>query len=400
MSRDRSLITRWPLVALLLLSLLMLPLLDGCRSSGQATPTATKTPKTTATAEAATATPRPPTATPTPAVTPTPRPSATPTPVPPTATPTPTPDLYARPEDVNPLTGLVVDDPAKLQRRPLFVLINNDPPARTVHYGFGEAELVYEFIMEGRAVTRFTAVFLAGESEQIGPVRSARLINFYLTPQYGGALVASGAGQDVRWWLKHKMAAPYLDIDLDDPGNNVYSYSLGTDYRTRMQTSTDRLRRWLTDWDVESAPKLPGFLFSDTTPSGASGQSVTIDFPATVAWTYDTASGRYLRSMDGVPHLDAATDQQLSATNVIIQTMTHEPTDYVEDSLGTTSIRIISVGEGSVTILRDGVSITGTWRAGDSATPQFFDAGGNPIRLKPGNAWIEVVEATVAVGVE
>jgi len=152
MSRDRSLITRWPLVALLLLSLLMLPLLDGCRSSGQATPTATKTPKTTATAEAATATPRPPTATPTPAVTPTPRPSATPTPVPPTATPTPTPDLYARPEDVNPLTGLVVDDPAKLQRRPLFVLINNDPPARTVHYGFGEAELVYEFIMEGRAV--------------------------------------------------------------------------------------------------------------------------------------------------------------------------------------------------------------------------------------------------------
>jgi hypothetical protein len=84
---------------------------------------------------------------------------------------------------VNPLTGLVVDEPTKLQRRPLFVVINNDPPARSLHYGFAEAELVYEFIMEGRAVTRFTAVFLAGESERIGPVRSARLINFYLTPQ-------------------------------------------------------------------------------------------------------------------------------------------------------------------------------------------------------------------------
>jgi hypothetical protein len=314
--------------------------------------------------------------------------------VPPTETATPTPEIYVRPENENPLTGLPVDDPALLQRRPLFVVINNDPPARSVHFGFDEAELVYEYIMEGRAVTRFSAVYLASESKQIGPVRSARLINFYLTPQYGGALVASGAGQDVRWWLKHKMEAPYLDIDLDDPGNNVYSFSIGTDYRTRMQTGTSMLRQWLEDWDVEADPELTGFVFDAEAPSGSPGQSVAIDFPAEVTWTYDPASGRYLRSMDGDPHVDAGTGEQVSAANVIIQTMAHEPTDYVEDSLGTTSIRILSVGEGEATILRDGVSIEGSWRAGDMETPEFLDSAGDPIPLKPGNSWIEVVDKT------
>jgi hypothetical protein len=308
--------------------------------------------------------------------------------------------VVARAENQNPLTGLNVEDASVLRRRPLFVVINNDKIARDVHYGLADAELVFEYIMEGRAVTRFTAVYLAAESAQIGPVRSARLINWYLTPQYGGALVASGAGQDVRWWLKEKMEAPYLDIDLDDPGNSVYSFSLGTDYRTRLQTSTAKLRQWLADWDVKQDPQLPGFAFSADAPAGDSGGSVSIDFPATVNWIYDAASGTYLRAFGDVPHLDAASGQQLSASNVIVVTMPHEATDYVEDSLGTTSIRIIPVGEGPATILRDGVSISGIWRAGDKEMHQFVDMAGNPIALKLGNSWIEVVELGVAVTVQ
>lgn len=384
----------------LLCSLLIVALAStACGDGGQATPTPTRTPKV---AQADTPTPisaATATATARPSPTPSPLPSATPTAVPPTDTPTPTPEPVglSRPPNMNPLSGELVDDPARLQRRPLFVVINNDPPARAVHYGFPQAELVYEYIMEGRAVTRFTAVYLAGEAEQIGPIRSARLINFYLTPQFGGALVASGAGQDVRWFLKHKMAAPYLDIDLDDPGNNVYSFSLGTDYRTRLQTGTALLRDWLADWDVQIDPELPGFAFSDTAPTGTPGQMASIDFPAEVVWTYDAATGRYLRSMDGEPHRDAPSGEQLAAANVVIQTMAHEATDYVEDSLGTTSIRILSAGEGQVKVLRDGVVIEGTWRAGETTMPELLDASGRPLPLKPGNSWIEIVEPAQVV---
>jgi hypothetical protein len=276
-------------------------------------------------------------------------------------------------------------------------VVNNDPPARYVHYGLGQAEIVYEYIMEGRAVTRYTAIFLGNDSERIGPVRSARLINYYLAPQYGGALAASGAGQDVRWWLKNKMAAPYLDIDLDDPSNNVYSFSLGTDYRTRLQTSTDRLRRWLKDLGAEQDPELPGFVFAAEAPAGRPGSLVSISYPAQVTWSFDPSSGRYLRTIAGAAHIDAASGQQLSAANVIVQTMLHEATEYVEDSLGTTSIRIVTVGEGPVTILRDGVAIDGVWRATDTTAPEFVDSAGLAIPLKPGNSWIQVVAPSDAV---
>jgi len=366
-----------------------------CGREAQATPTPTKTPRA---QEVAWATAQAPVdtivATPSPTETLAPTSTASPT-----ATPTPTETPSGRPANMNPLSGLLVEDPQVLTRRPLLVVVNNDPPARSVHYGLAEAEIVYEYIMEGRAVTRYTALFLGNESERIGPVRSARLINYYLAPQYGGALVASGAGQDVRWWLKNKMAAPYLDIDLDDPSNNVYSFSLGTDYRTRLQTSTDRLRRWLTDRGAEQDPELPGFAFSAETPAGGPGTVVSIAYPAQVTWSFDTSSGRYLRTIAGAAHIDATSGQQLSAANVIVQTLPHEATEYVEDSLGTTSIRIVTVGEGPVTILRDGVAIVGTWRAGDTTMPEFVDGAGLAIPLKPGNSWIQVVAPGAAVTV-
>ncbi len=46
------------------------------------------------------------------------------------ADPSPANSPANRPRDVNPLTGLKVDDPAVLRRRPLMVRVGNDPDAR------------------------------------------------------------------------------------------------------------------------------------------------------------------------------------------------------------------------------------------------------------------------------
>ncbi len=204
--------------------------------------------------------------------------------------------------------------------------------------------------------------------------------------------MATGAGNDTRWWLKNKMAAPYFDVDLDDPSNSVYSFSLGENWMTRMQSSTARLRKWLASVKKEQAVKLRGFVFSDTAPSGGGGTSVTVPYPAPVTWTYDPASGRYLRSIGSARHMDAQSGRQIDAANVVVQTVKHEATNWVEDVLGNTSIRIITVGEGAVTVLRDGVAITGKWKAGDTGQPELLDPkDGKPITLKPGNTWFELV---------
>ena len=140
----------------------------------------------------------------------------------------------------NPLTGLSL--PANTAgKRPMVVCINNDFAARP-QYGIGQADIMYEYIMEGFGITRFSGVYFGDDVGQIGPVRSARLINYYLGALYDAGLACSGASDGVRYTLKHEAPFPYLDVDLDDPSNTRYSVSIGSDYRTRLRTATESLR--------------------------------------------------------------------------------------------------------------------------------------------------------------
>jgi len=282
------------------------------------------------------------------------------------------------------------------------VVVNNSPVARP-QYGLSAADVVYEYLMDGWYVTRFTAIFYGNEGERIGPVRSARLINEQMTPQYQAALVASGASDEVRYILKYTVHFPYLDIDLDDPCNCTYSFTIGNHWETRLQTQTALLHPWLSDWGQERAPNLNAWPHSEGPPGSTPASQVHIPYPSNsvVGWRYDSGSGRYLRSVCGAPHVDAGTGQQLSAANVIVLYAHHELTDMVEDALGTKGVRIVLRGSGPVKVLRDGVAIEGTWRAEDpNQPPHFFDAGGREIPLKPGNTWVQVVPTNYNVHVE
>ena len=234
-------------------------------------------------------------------------------------------------------------------------------------------------------------------------MRSARLINEQMTPQYQAALVASGASDKVRYILKHTVHFPYLDIDLDDPCNCLYCFTIGTHWETRMQTKTSLLHPWLSKAGLDRAPNLDVWPRSEGPPGGTPASQVHIPYPtnSAAAWQYDGANGRYLRSANGTAHIDAGTGQQLSAANVVVLYAYHELTDIVEDALGTKGVRIVLRGSGPVKVLRDGVMIAGTWRAEDpNQPPHFFDAGGGEIPLKLGNTWVQVVPTNYNVRVE
>lgn len=301
---------------------------------------------------------------------------------------------FSAPGGINPLTGL----PGGSGGRPIIVCINNDYAARP-QLGIGQADVVYEYLMEGYGITRFSAIFM-GSSGQVGPVRSARLINYYMGALYDAGLVCSGASDPVRYALKHQAPFPYMDIDLDDASNINYSVSIGGDYRTRLRTNTDQLRRWLADWGVEKAPSIRGFTFGGVPGGGVPAVSISIPYPSgtgsQVAYRYDGAA--YLRSLGGAPHLDGNTGMQVAVENVIVQVAPHETTNIVEDSLGSTSIRLNLFGSGPAIVFRDGQAFVGAWRSesrGD--TPRFYDSQGAEIPLKPGRSWISVVPSTYTI---
>jgi hypothetical protein len=372
-----------------------------CGSTRSApTPTPTKTPvNSSAIAVAAIATPAPP-------------PTDTPTPEPPTPTPTPS--------NLAPYTGLPASDPALLKQHPVFICINNDAAGRAAHFGLSYADVIYEYIVDGFALTRMTALYQSQNPARVGPVRSARFPNIWLVHMYDGILMCSGGSDAIRYLLKNEVGFPYLDADIDDPQNNVYFQSLGSDYRTRMQGSPDGARRWIADrlrfcannpassycakvlnnwtggdWIVNEWNR-PGFAFSDEPPEGAAGPATTINitYPGgnSVQWRYDAAQGGYLRVQGGVQAVDPATGRPILASNVIVAAATHELTNIIEDTAGTRGVDVKLYGFGDLRVFRDGQVYEGTWRADDRTPPRWLGPGDVLVELKPGHSWVQVVQ--------
>ncbi|MEX1019552.1 MAG: DUF3048 domain-containing protein [Litorilinea sp.] len=353
-------------------------ILLGCTAAASnPTPTPTKTPM--AAAEA------PPTATPIPVVL---EPTSTPIPdVPPTPTP--------RPENIGPYTGLPSQFPELLTRRPVMICVNNDAVGRSAHYGLIYADIVYEYIVDGFAGTRITALYQSQNPDRVGPVRSARLPNLWMTYSYDGVLACSGGSDEIRYLLKNEVGFPYLDADIDDPSQNRYFSNIGTAYQTRMQASPDGVRRWLSDNNLVKEWDRPGFEFSDTPPDihASETTNIQIAYPGgnQVEWRYDAAQNGYVRYQGGQPHVDDASGQPIVAQNVIVVVAEHTLTDIVEDSLGARSVDIQLYGFGDFRIFRDGRVYAGTWRADPENPPRWFGQGEAIVGLKPGQSWVQVV---------
>jgi len=293
-----------------------------------------------------------------------------------------------RPENENPLTGLPVDDPATLKRRPLHVRAGNDTGARP-QVNLSKAEIVYEEIVEWW-VTRFTAVFLSQSPEIIAPIRSARLINTQLTQQYQAALANSGGSDGVRWEISQ---LPIVNLD-EYFWPQPYFYRENEGWQTRLALNGKVARQLMKSEEMDKEIVLRGFTFSAAPVGGDTANTIYIPYPkrtSTTEWRYAPATGKYLRWVLGQPFLDFADNSQISAANVIIYYADHQPTDIVEDSNGATSIRIIVNGEGRAQVFRDGKVIEGRWRTDGSQTPEFLFDNGQLIPLKRGNTWIEVV---------
>ncbi len=345
---------RWP--AMLAVLLLIGLLVGACRSDR---PQATS-PLTDNTAPASRAPELAvlPAVTATPALTPTPEPS-------------PTVDMAALTEDatlpagVSPFTGLLVDNPQRLERMP-------------------------------------AAVNHSQDAERIGSVRSARLIDLEIPVLFDAFLVYSGAHGEVNRQIE---ASDFGDRTLSDDRNDPGFYRLeiaGRAYEHTLFTDSELLQEVAADKGWTAAPRYRGWQWSDRPPRLAQrARSLTIPYSAEysdVSYQYDPALGAYLRSTLGEPHVDDLTGEQLAADNVVVLYVNHVPTLIVEDLLGSTSVQIQLWGEGRMQLFRDGTVQEGKWLRQQREDPLLFvDEAMQPLELKPGNVWIQIVPLDMEV---
>ena len=110
-----------------------------------------------------------------------------------------------------------------------------------------------------------------------------------------------------------------------------------------------------------------------------------------VGWEYDAAGNAYLRTQDGKPHEDREAGP-ISSTNVVVLTV-----EYVPSPADANSPEAQTIGTGEVTVYTGGKAVTGTWTRNDRTDVFHLTAAdGSPIRLTPGNTWVELARAGTA----
>ena len=307
--------------------------------------------------------------------------------------------------DVNPLTGLRVDESVVLQRRPIAVKISNGPAIVRPQAGIADADLVFEHITEG-SITRFTAIYWTHTPPRVGSIRSARLIDLEVATMYKALFSFAGASEGVR----NKVFALYGDRAFEGVSVGTPTYYRDDSIEPPHNLFTDPSALWAlaTKRGVNQPEPLSGMQFSDSVPSNLDSlahlaNAIAIDYgPTTAQWLYDAGSGRYMRWTDDgadklVPHVDANNGQQVSAANVVILRAWHqEDLNIVESEwqgVKSYSIEIQLWTLGPALVCREGRCIRGQWNRWDKTDMLTFwtEADHQPIYLKPGNTWFQVV---------
>lgn len=302
-----------------------------------------------------------------------------------------------------------------IKRRPLGIMVENHEDARP-QSGLTDADIIYEAVAEG-GITRFLTVFYCGNTDTVGPVRSARTYFLDFISEYGsnplyahvggantpGPANALGQIEDYGWVGRNDLnqfsiGFPTFWRDYERLGHEVATEH--TVYSATAKLWDIGEKRGLTDvdekgnrWDESFIP----WKFKEDAKSSGRPASFSAEFdfwPSYdkygVKWVYDPSTNDYKRFNGGKPHIDRNNKQQLSAKNIVFVLMDQQNADDgYENNL---HLLYGTKGTGKAVFLMDGKKISGVWSKEDRVSrTKFTDDAGSEIAFNPGKIWIEVL---------
>jgi hypothetical protein len=301
--------------------------------------------------------------------------------------------IPAPPEDEPvfwPYTGLEAENSDIIERRPLSVKIENSDVSRP-QTNVSKADIVYETMVEG-GETRLNCIYQSDIPDEVGNIRSARLSDVWIVPQYNALFFYSGSNREVNAGLKsvdisnmYIDRAPSLYYRSNDSfaPHNLY-LKLGGAYKEakkmKLDTKLDNIKPLVFGKVSESQESLY---------KPASGVTIPFANYSSVTWNWSEEDGKWLREQGGKIHEDKATGKQISCDTIVVM-LAKYTVAAMKDPAGNPTYDCTLGGEGEAMILRDGKAIECTWKADADTPPTFTDANGDTVNLKPGETWFEV----------
>lgn len=281
-----------------------------------------------------------------------------------------------------PLTGLPLEEEGARDLPVVALKVDNAVAARP-QVGLEDAEIVLTELVEG-GTTRFAALYQTATAELVGPVRSAREADAELLPPFEPVFASSGAAEVVLGLLRDtgmvlREEAQPPDAWHREPARRA-PHNL---FAAPALLAEDAPDGW------SGSPPWP---ISDNASADGQGDEVerlTLDYSSSHQVSWEPQGDQWLRSQDGAPH-ESEDGERLSATNVVIARIDVRDGDRT-DAAGNPVVDMTVEGSGEALVLMGGRAVAARWEREPGGHFSWTTPEGEPIELRPGSTWIELL---------
>jgi hypothetical protein len=317
----------------------------------------------------------------------------------PSASPTPEP-VYV----TAPLTGVKylegTPQAMQLSKPSVACKIDNGSEAPRPQAGLNSTDIVFDEMVEG-GLTRLVAIWHSNQPDAIGPVRSIRPMDPDILSPFGGIVCYSGG----QWaFVKAIEAAPvFTASETSEQGKGTFSRSKD---RIAPHNVIVNVQKLANDHPELTPPPAQftyaadllssSVLTADTGGAAASMVAVkdfTVKFPQATAQWIPSADGQiWQRVQDGKIHTDKLDGEQIHAVNIVVLRV-NEDRSYKDGKYGNVP-RAVMVDSGKAWVFIGGTFIEANWSKASATAPIVLTTlAGGPVKLAPGNTWVELMPA-------
>lgn len=276
-----------------------------------------------------------------------------------------------------PLTGEELPEGKAAERNhPVLVAKIDNTSSASPQVGLGQADLVFEELVEGR-MTRLAAFFYSTLPTEVGPVRSMRATDIGIVSPVDGVLVTSGAAQETKDRLQ-RAGVTYLEEGVAgfrrDPSRSQ-TYSVMADLKELAKGK-------------KAKPARPDDYFAfgatEDLPQGKPAKSFDVDFGNhTTSWAFN--NGTYA-NVNGL----AGQGDEFPATNVLVIRVKVVDAGYTDASNSFVPESVFE-GEGQAQLFHGGKVIDATWSKDSRSGELALEANGEELKMPVGKTWVELL---------
>lgn len=303
--------------------------------------------------------------------------------------------------NVSPISGLACEN---WNRRAFAVMQPGDVAARPAA-GFSDADMVIEMPVITATITRLMGVYICGNPDDVGSMRSAR--HDYVALAKGlDAIFVHWGRSDIQSFKDNLNNGVIDDMNCNnDAGRSAQQYCYRKEATGTMRgvdtgyAKFAQLLQGAKDFGYRMTTNFVGYPHQAEAPLDQRGNGghlrVAFAGPFAAEYDYDKESNTYKRIWGNVADTDRNNGQRIAPKNIVVMTAMSEQIEGQYNNVQVGDPWYDTSDSGDAKYYMNGQEYTGTWKKDKSKLESklfFYDQSGQEIKFVPGQVWVEILE--------